>query len=53
MSRTTRVWCDDELRVESGLDFDADGRLIGIELFSASHIVTPDVLEAAHRYDQT
>ena len=51
MSKTTRMWWDDDLRVELGLDFDADGRLIGIELFSVSRIVTPDVLKAAHRYD--
>jgi uncharacterized protein YuzE len=47
------MWWDEDLGVELGLDFDADGRLIGIELFSVSHLVTPDVLEAAHRYDPT
>jgi hypothetical protein len=47
MVKARHDWWGDDPRIELGFDFDADGRLVGIEFFSMSHIVTPEVLAAA------
>ncbi len=43
----TRMWWDEDLRTELGLDFDADGHLVGIELFSMSLVLRPEILPLA------
>jgi uncharacterized protein YuzE len=49
---TTRMWWDDNLRTELALDFDSDGHLIGIELFSMSHVLRPEIFALARPYER-
>jgi uncharacterized protein YuzE len=49
---TTRMWWDENLRTELGLDFDSDGHLIGIELFSMSQVLRPEIFALARPYDR-
>jgi hypothetical protein len=46
------MWWDENLRTELGLDFDADGHLIGIELFSMSHVLRPEIFDLARPIDR-
>jgi uncharacterized protein YuzE len=48
---TTRMWWDETLRTELGLDFDSDGHLTGIELFSMSQVLRPEIFALARPYD--
>jgi uncharacterized protein YuzE len=45
------MWRDEDLRRELALDFDSHGRLIGIELFSVSQVLRPEILALARPYD--
>ncbi len=49
---TTRMWRDENLRTELGLDFDSEGHLIGIELFSMSQVLRPEIFALARPYDR-
>jgi uncharacterized protein YuzE len=49
---TTRMWWDASLRTELGLDFDSDGHLIGIELFSMSQVLRPEIFALARPYNR-
>jgi len=43
-------WSNQETRSELVLDFDAEDRLVGIELFSVSRLLRPDQLRGAEDY---
>jgi hypothetical protein len=43
-------WTDADARAELVLDFDADGHLVGIEIFSPQGLLRPDELAKAESY---
>jgi uncharacterized protein YuzE len=43
-------WSDADVRAELVLDFDAEGHLIGIEIFSPKGLLLPEVLATAVQY---
>jgi uncharacterized protein YuzE len=42
---TTRMLWDENLRTELAMDFDSDGHLIGIELFSMSRVLRSEIFD--------